>query len=229
MKHVIIGDLHGRDVWKEAPPSRDGRIVFLGDYVDSFRFSDAEIKDNLLNMLAFKRANFKNVVLLIGNHDAQYLNYPLHRCVGFRPNAAADLNKIFSVNRDCFQFAYQSGNCLFTHAGLTNRWFNEFRVSRPYQYYKKKDEALAPTLNRIDWQTRGSKLYAPCRYRSYEDSNGGPVWADYEATVQDALDGYHQFVGHTAMEQPMSYVWPGKSITYLDVLHRLTYFHEIDV
>jgi len=46
MKHVIIGDLHGRDVWQQVNFSKYEKAVFLGDYVDSFKRSDRVILDN---------------------------------------------------------------------------------------------------------------------------------------------------------------------------------------
>ena len=40
MKHVIIGDLHGKDVWKEININCYDRVVFVGDYVDHWTLPD---------------------------------------------------------------------------------------------------------------------------------------------------------------------------------------------
>lgn len=34
-KKTIIGDIHGRDIWKEIVNREDGNVVFVGDYFDS--------------------------------------------------------------------------------------------------------------------------------------------------------------------------------------------------
>jgi metallophosphoesterase superfamily enzyme len=43
MKTVFIGDVHGRDVWKNIiEVEKPNRVVFIGDYFDSFDISPAE-------------------------------------------------------------------------------------------------------------------------------------------------------------------------------------------
>lgn len=36
MKHIVIGDLHGKDIWQTIDFTQYEKVVFLGDYVDSF-------------------------------------------------------------------------------------------------------------------------------------------------------------------------------------------------
>jgi hypothetical protein len=50
--------------------------------------------------------------------------------------------------------------------------------------------------------------------------------ADFMETSQDAPNGYHQFVSHSALPEMKHFSWHGKSITFLDVLHKQAYFHE---
>lgn len=229
MKHIIIGDLHGRDVWKRAPLDGDSMIVFLGDYVDSKYRSDHEILSNLKEIIAFKKSNPERVVLLIGNHDAHYIHYPYFPCPGFRPSAQFELTSLFSDHRHRFQLAYQVDNILFSHAGLTNTWLRRAKGDPIFNRYSYPNLTLAETLNMVEWKSRAAILYAPCHYRTGENSDGGPVWADAQATIKDGLDGYHQVVGHTPMDEPSAYVWETGSVTYLDVLHKMIYFHEMDI
>lgn len=77
------------------------------------------------------------------------------------------------------------------------------------------------TFNSIERYCEGSMLYSPCRYRTGEDSDGGPVWADYKATLWTAWK--------VKMSEPMAHIYANKSITYLDVLSRVAYFHEINI
>ncbi|TSJ40960.1 metallophosphoesterase [Mucilaginibacter corticis] len=227
MKHIVIGDLHGRDSWKQINFSKYDGAVFLGDYVDSFKRSDQMIPNNLRAIIALKKLYPQKIILLLGNHDVQYLHYPKYHCPGFRLSMQPALSALFQDNRHLFQIAYQRRNFLFTHAGITNRWFYNFRRSFAYSLLYRTGDTIADTLNRFETQTENSTIYSYSRYRTGHDSDGGPLWADYLETFHDSLNGYHQFVGHNPQDQPKQLCRKGKSITYLDVLHKQAYFHEI--
>src|ERR1700733_15411023 len=126
MKHIVIGDLHGKDCWKEVNVSNYDKVVFIGDYVDHWNLPDQAITRNLLKIIDLKKKHPKTVELLLGNHDVQYLHYPNFLCSGFRPQMKRLLAGIFNDNRELFKVAYQRGRHLFTHAGATNVWYNEF-------------------------------------------------------------------------------------------------------
>ena len=68
MKVLCIGDVHGRNYWKNwVEEHKDADLViFLGDYVDSFDISNVEILHNLKEIIKFERDN-DNVVLLLGS------------------------------------------------------------------------------------------------------------------------------------------------------------------
>jgi predicted MPP superfamily phosphohydrolase len=85
MKHIAIGDLHGRDTWQQVNTKLYDKVIFLGDYVDSHTLSDLVILENLKKIIALKKRPPEKVVLLLGNHDAHYLHYPRFECSGFRP------------------------------------------------------------------------------------------------------------------------------------------------
>lgn len=132
MKILAIGDLHGRPYNKYLTDIKKyDKIIFLGDYVDSFYLSDVEIIDNLKNLIQFKKDNLDKVELLIGNHDFQYMGYLKYgdQCSGYRYSYAPILNKIFFENKDLFKIAYQYNNTLFTHAGLTADYFQQLSWS----------------------------------------------------------------------------------------------------
>jgi predicted MPP superfamily phosphohydrolase len=150
-----IGDIHGRndwmyfthgstqdfEMWKTAvengAPADDelwredfdnftkyDKIIFVGDYVDSFDVSNVEMKKNLEDIIFFKKMLPHKVVLLLGNHDIQYI-VPDQWCSGFRPEMKHDFYDIFYQNLSLFQMAYQAGNTLWTHAGVTEGWLKE--------------------------------------------------------------------------------------------------------
>jgi predicted phosphodiesterase len=227
MKHVVIGDLHGRNVWKEVDFAQYQKAVFLGDYVDSFTRTDAEILQNLKEIISLKKTYPEKIVLLWGNHDVQYLHYPKYFCPGFRPSMQRELTFLFRTNRHLFRMAYQSRNTIFTHAGITNIWWRSFIKSIAASKAMTVRSSIANLLNAVELSEYRDILYTTSPYRTGQNENGGPLWADYMETFHDALNGYHQFVGHSAMSEMKHYSWHGKSITYLDVLHKQLYFHVV--
>ena len=73
MKIIVIGDIHGRDIWKEIVKQEYDKVIFLGDYLDSYDLPVDKQRQNLIDILEFKANNRDKVELLIGNHDFQYL------------------------------------------------------------------------------------------------------------------------------------------------------------
>lgn len=145
MKHIIIGDLHGKDVWKEIDYEKHDKVVFLGDYVDSFTLPDLVIDQNLQDIIALKKSLPDKIVLLLGN-DIQYVYYPEFRCSGYRDTMKRPLRALFTYNRDLFQVAYLCGNHLFTHAGITNAWYLEF-IQIPQWLKQGAGDTLADIIN----------------------------------------------------------------------------------
>ena len=118
MKIITIGDIHGEKSWskhldKNYLISNFDKIVFIGDYVDSFYLKDHEIYETLLEIIEFKKTYPDNIVLLFGNHDIQYLlGTKGNGCTGYRPSMWLQLNELFTQNRNLFQLAFQVKNYL---------------------------------------------------------------------------------------------------------------------
>jgi metallophosphoesterase superfamily enzyme len=74
MKTVLIGDIHGHDSWKQIIEQEQDadRIIFVGDYFDSFTIPGLIQCENFQDIIEFKKTSDKEVVLLVGNHDYNY-------------------------------------------------------------------------------------------------------------------------------------------------------------
>ncbi|HEY8781210.1 MAG TPA: metallophosphoesterase [Mucilaginibacter sp.] len=227
MKHIIIGDLHGKDCWKEINISAYDKVVFLGDYVDHWNLPDLKISQNLEEIIKLKSKHPKKIELLLGNHDVQYLHYPHFRCSGFRPSMQRSLTWLFDSNKDLFKIAYQKGDHLFTHAGVTNAWYAEFLELPVLQQIRDEHDTIADLLNKTE-QTAGRSLLHRVGSIRGGYGYGGPTWADRKEMIADMLDGYHQVVGHTVIPRVEVVRFSGKSVTFIDVLDTVTYFHEMD-
>ena len=74
---IIIPDVHGRTFWKEAVKGRENEeIVFLGDYIDPYGYEGITPEDGIIaleDIIKFKQDHPNNVHLLLGNHDAGYI------------------------------------------------------------------------------------------------------------------------------------------------------------
>ncbi|MDB5124747.1 MAG: metallophosphoesterase [Mucilaginibacter sp.] len=228
MKHIIIGDLHGRNVWQQIDIERYDIVVFLGDYVDSVDKTDEAILENLKEILELKHSNPEKVILLWGNHDVQYLHFPLYRCTNFRQEMQFELTSVFNENRSSFQMAYQKDNYLFTHAGLSNAWYNEFLSLPVLRKIKDDTDTIADLINKLEETAQRGLLYRIGADRGGH-GNGGILWADILETSTDLLNGYHQVVGHTKVPRPKTISAINESITYIDVLSNQVYFHELDI
>ena len=199
MKILVIGDLHGRDCWKDVI-DREGinKVIFIGDYCDSFDYSDIEILHNLNKIINYKLENPNKVELLIGNHELHYIYYPNYKCSGFRPTMMHDLGHLLNKNINLFKIAYKHDNYLFTHAGVTKKWLNKnINMLKGYglnEDLNNIDEALNninETSNRWILNTYNEKR-GGMRY-----DLGGPTWADKSETWFDAVPNFIQVVGHT--------------------------------
>lgn len=228
MKHLVIGDLHGKDSWKKIHPGHHDKLVFVGDYVDHWNLPDEKILKNLLEVIELKQQYPEKVELLLGNHDVQYLYYPHFLCSGFRPQMQRTLTDIFYTNRELFDVAYQRGNVLFSHAGVTNSWYSEFCGLSVVQQIKDDAGSLANLLNEADQAASARNLL----YRAGKVRGGwgvgGVVWADKRELLADALEGYSQVVGHTVTADIEVYNFGEHSVVFTDVLDYQTKFYEID-
>jgi len=228
MKHIVIGDIHGRDNWQEISIRNYDKIIFIGDYVDSYELSDFAILENLKKIISLKKRHPEKVVLLLGNHDVQYLHYPSQQITGFRPSMQPGLTNLFNKNRELFQMAYQHGNYIFTHAGITNAWYQEFLRLPALEDIREANDDIAGLINKVETTTSRHLLYATSIYRGGY-GNGGFLWADYKETSVDMLNDYHQVAGHTQVGDIHTISYSKRSITYIDVLHNGTRFCELDL
>ena len=232
MTILTISDLHGRTAWREADLSPYDQVIFLGDYTDSYVVDDETIYTNLHDIIQLKRKSPTKVVLLIGNHDAQYLHFPYYRCSGFRAWAQPALSNLFAKYEPLFQVAHQQGAYLFTHAGVTNRWLIHAQTkSGNHAGPVTPDDDLANLLNDLHRQPLPVRnlLFEVGPKRGGYDAHSGPVWADRSETKNDYLTGFHQIVGHTPVDDFTTVRGVSGSITYTDVLETKTAFYEITI
>lgn len=214
MHITAIGDVHGRDTWKEIKDGETDHIIFIGDYVDPHQpIPDREVLRNLEEIMAFKHSDPDRITLLLGNHDAQYLHYPQYSCSGQRADLQEMLGPVFIKNIALFHIAWQYGRYLFTHAGLSQGWYDHHRET----LCDFEEENLAAALNAIHKSEYRDILFEVGRARGGWHGYGGPIWADKSETRHDYLADFHQVVGHSRVKDFEYYGDENSSITYIDV------------
>jgi 3',5'-cyclic AMP phosphodiesterase CpdA len=228
MKHIIIGDLHGKDCWRDIQIERYDKVIFLGDYVDHWTLPDRVIYQNLQNIIDLKKRHHQKIELMLGNHDVQYLHFPHYLCSGFRPGMQRSLTLLFNEHRGLFKVAYQRENYIISHAGITNRWYRDFLAIALVQKIRDEKDTVADLLNKTEQTAQRWILHQAGSSRG-GDGPGGITWADRKELIADMLDGYHQIVGHTVIPRMESVTQTNKSATFIDVLDNDEYFHEIEI
>lgn len=217
MNVLAIGDIHGRRNWETLRFEDYDKVIFAGDYVDSYHVDEAEITDVFTAILALKRNDPDRFVLLLGNHDVHYRYFPEYPCSGFRPAAQPVWSRLFRDNEDLFQAAWQYRHYLFTHAGVSERWARKHGIA-------PSSDLFNSMLSHRD----GRDILFECgALRGGAPSAlGGIVWADQRETYRDFYPGLHQVVGHTPQPFIRRVGDEDGSVTYIDVLERTTAFWE---
>ena len=121
MKTIVIGDVHGRSLWKlMISQENPDRVIFIGDYFDSFEISGVEQIQNFKEIIEYKKTSGKEVITLVGNHDHHY--YPevgYTGTSGYQSRIAPSITQVINENRQHLQMAYSFDEFLFTHAGVS--------------------------------------------------------------------------------------------------------------
>jgi len=122
VKTIVIGDVHGRSLWKLIVNQEQDadRIIFIGDYFDSFDISGVEQIQNFKEIIEYKETSGKEVIMLVGNHDHHY--YPevgYTGTSGYQRGIAPSITQVVDENRQHLQMAYSFDEFLFTHAGVS--------------------------------------------------------------------------------------------------------------
>lgn len=199
MKQLILGDIHGRTIWKKILESENDvdRLVFIGDYVDTHNsVTPSDQLDNLNDIIHFKRDTNFDVVLLVGNHDYHYWPTITERYSGFQPSMLSSFRGLYESNSDLFQMAFADEyGRLFTHAGVTESFLRRLEIN------PSDSSNIAMSLNEIfKFQPRKFGFHDGDWSGYGEDVRQGCIWVRPQSLHSDAIDKL-QIVGHTTVNR----------------------------
>lgn len=215
---IIFPDIHGRDFWKSVLCNNcdweTDTYIFLGDFFDPYKFEHISVPDaienfqQLMNAVNRLKDNGKEAIMLIGNHDAHYVNWIFDKHIGGIRKSRYYADKISSLLTSIPNFthslAYEmiivNKRVLFTHAGVTLNWYNEHK--------NFIGELTADNLNKLTYSEGGWLTLCDVSYaRGGYDDTGSCVYADlsdHYTSKGDILPipNYdYQVFGHTQQEK----------------------------
>lgn len=199
MKILAIGDIHGRTIWQRfVNPELYDKIIFIGDYFDSWDVKGEDQIRNFLNIMEFKHKYPDKVVLLIGNHDFHYLDMG-EQYSGFQKGFQYSIKPLMEENLKHMVMCYRYEDFLFTHAGVTNTWLKNVGYTG--------EDPVDIFINDLFTYTPKQFCFMPGpKNDGYgNEITQGPLWVRPEALRQDALRAgaapgrlWTHVVGHTA-------------------------------
>jgi predicted MPP superfamily phosphohydrolase len=218
-KFTIIGDIHGRIVWKDivAQESDSDQIIFLGDYLDSYELLTAnEEFANFMEILEYRNAHPDKVVLLIGNHDLHYISGIVR---GSR--YSAKIQKLVEplildlIENDTLQTVkyFENIDAWFVHAGITKTWLEDSQLTLNE---KGINNYLKTNPERFGFITKSySNPYGDDVFQS-------PLWVRPDSLLQDLPSKSKQVVGHTQINHPEFKTYDG--VSFCDSLEWRKYY-----
>ena len=208
---LVIPDVHGRRFWKEATDKYPHLpVIFLGDYLDPYARENISSKEALANfkeILAFKQANKDRVTLLIGNHEIHYLDNTLR--FSRKDTLHADyIHLLLLEHLPYFSIATQAKiggkTFLFTHAGLTEKWWRRHFPNTPTDI-----QSICSALNGKMKNEKSIEAFIDDALMDIGKERGGKadagscVWADLNEHSKQPwfLNGIYQVFGHTQLKK----------------------------
>ena len=194
MKIIVIGDIHGRNTWKDVLNSEEtwDKVIFLGDYWDSFDVPFDRQFYNFFDIMQFKKDN-PETILLFGNHDLHYIIDSEYS--GYQSVFAYQIREAILKFKDNFKVVHQEDKYLFSHAGVTQRFLSDLGVDKSnfvdtlneYLVYKPKVFGF---------------MYGGPRTDNYGDNIWqSPMWVRPHSLSINGLKSYLHIIGHTSVKQ----------------------------
>lgn len=206
MRVIFLGDLHGNPIWKQIIEKEyPDKVVFIGDYFDSFTHLGVEQLYNFNEIIEYKKSGKSEVILLIGNHDFHYMPGFIGRGYsGYQPAMAYQFRDALSKNMEHLQMAYTMDDLLCTHAGVSYEWLtNTFGNENDKNHWDWSLNDLPGIVNMINDQFE----YKPWSFgfngidQYGNDTYQTPIWIRPELLIKSNKntleDKVIQIVGHT--------------------------------
>lgn len=186
MKHVFVGDIHGKVNMVEKALALEGKKVFVGDIIDSY---DRSVEDHKKCYdLIFDAIEKGEAECLFGNHELSYILPHIHGCSGKSSDREQLMVHYGPLCQKYFKPYLMIGkDLLVTHAGLNRRIWESAKLTLGILADWLKDGWQCPQTHPVHWVGRARGGVAPV---------GGIFWSDFNTEFQP-IDELKQIFGHT--------------------------------
>ena len=239
MKYLVIPDIHCRKFWRKAitdNADKVDKVIFLGDYLDPYQNEIEEnselmecdnfwdVKSNLkmlIDIVLLKRNNPDKYILLTGNHTDSYIWSNFSSATRTDYGNWEKYHKFFLENLEYFNFVWIENDTIFSHAGISEGWAEEFLY-----HYMKYDEGAELENNSLVFETARVLKDTQLKdfnihyikaisnisyYRGGDASYGSCEWADLREHFNTKMSGYspnnyedcYQIFGHTQLKSQL--------------------------
>lgn len=212
MKILIIPDLHGKDIVKLLSNynlETFDKMVFMGDYFDSFTIKPVKQLENFNKILELKEKYEDRIELLIGNHDLHYLNSKF-RCAGFDDKFYFSFNQVLMplYKNKTLKVCVVIDNYLFSHAGISNNWLKRLNIENK-SITKNNIDLLINFVfqSSLEFFSFQKPEDSNERYSIYGDNTyQSPLWIRPTSLIKDKVsfigsENITQVVGHTSIQE----------------------------
>lgn len=178
MKILFVGDTHGN--WEVVQHALDSpypdRVVFIGDYLDSFNRSIDEQVKTLLLVLNACEDNPEKYIGLMGNHELSYLEEGM-RASGFNTATHGHVVHLEDRIKRILKPYVWIDDWLASHAGVSNQLLKDLNCTLEEYLHANQHNQIG--VARGGWS-----------------SIGGLYWCDFNREF-DCIPGVNQIVGHS--------------------------------
>ena len=186
-KVLVIGDIHGRSIYrdiieKESPD----QVIFLGDFASSHHNISPEKQIEEFDWVINYKQQHPNTIILRGNHDTEAMGYYWAECYpkAYGYDMWAERKQIWLDNT---QWVYidEDLKTIFSHAGVSQIWMDNSRIKSVYEINNLEPSELFGFTSESLFDNFGNSVTQP------------PTWIRPQSLCKCNVIEWDQVVGHT--------------------------------
>ena len=207
MKVAVIGDIHGTTKFIECykniqkNDSDVDKIIVLGDWFDPYIDIDLDTMIERYKEFVKIWKSDDRIISILGNHDISgYIvsNDSTNRTIKFH-KLRQKVTDIIEQNLSESYLTYKVGDYIFSHAGVSKDWLNDISQYSSCSYV---DDIMNCKKGWTEDELSDICIFYPYDFtRCGENSHQSCVWIRPNTLYDCAIDGYHQVIAHTRVEE----------------------------